>query len=167
MLRTILSATVGTAVTLAATQAFAQTSPEFTPGHGALNVFDGDGIAATPLWLKIWFAIMLGAFATGLVFIRRQPIARWAVGGFLMPFLIAGPIFQALGLPFLGGSIAIAHLVFWTPAFVLLLLRRPFLDPDQTRGFKVWSAVMTGVMAFSFIFDIRDAVIYSLHFAGA
>lgn len=148
------------------TYAHAQTPTEFAPGYGALDVFNGEGIAATPLWIRIWFAVMIGTFAAGLMFVWRHATAGWAVGGFLLPFLIAGPIFKAFGLPFLGGSIAIAHLVFWTPALILLLLRRPFFDPTEGSSYRIWSAAMTGVIVFSFVFDIRDAAIYTLHFTG-
>jgi hypothetical protein len=149
------------------TQVHAYASAEYSPGYGALDVFNGPGMAATPLWIKVWFAVMVATFASGLAFIRRHTSARLAVCGFLLPFLIAGPIFKALGLPFLGGSIAIAHLVFWTPALVVLLLRRPFFDSTKGTGFRIWSGAMTGVILFSFIFDIRDAVIYSSHFIGS
>ena len=144
----------------------AQTSPEFVPGYGALDVFDGAGIATTPLWVKIWFAVMITTFAAGLIFVWRHMVARLTVGGFVLPFLVAGPIFNALGLPFLGGSIAIAHLVFWTPALAVLILHRPFLDSEMSSGFRTWSAAMTGVILFSFVFDIRDTVTYISYFAG-
>jgi hypothetical protein len=69
-------------------------------------------------------------------------------------------VFELLNLPFLGGSIAIMHLVCWSPVLFLLLLKRPFFNSNEQVGFRVWSALMAGVLIFSFIFDIRDAVIY-------
>lgn len=68
-----------------------------------------------------------------------------------------------MGLPFLGGAIALGHLIFWMPAFVMLVKQRPFLDEQQSTAFRFWSGAMTGAYAFSFIFDVRDTVIYLGH----
>ena len=146
--------------------AFAEVSANFESGHTALQVFDQTGISSMPLWLKVWIGIMMITFASGLLFVWKHPIARWAVGGFLMPFLVMGEIINALGWPFLSGSIALAHLIFWTPALLLLLWKRPFLDTNQGIPFRIWSTAMTGVILFSFIFDIRDSVIYVTHLSA-
>lgn len=135
----------------------------YEKGHGALQVFDADGIALTPQWVQIWLGFMLLTFATGLIFVWKKPIARWAVGGFLVGAGGGGFIFSALGLPFLSGAIAIIHILFWSPALFLLLTRRPFLDAAEGMAFRIWSGAMTGVMLFSFVFDIRDAYIYIAH----
>lgn len=140
----------------------------FAKGHGALQHFDAQGMSVTPMWIQIWVAVMVLTFAIGLfVFAWKQPIARWAAGGFILSASSGASIFGALGLPFLSGAIAIMHIICWTPALVLLLTRLPFLDPEQGRWFRVWSAAITFVISFSFVFDIRDAAIYIAHFAGA
>ena len=140
---------------------------EYAKGHGALQVFDDEGIANSPPWVQAWiFYVMLPTFALGLIFVWWRPIARFAVGGFLCSMLLGGPIFQALGLPYLSGAIAIAHIVFWSPALMLLLIWRPFLDGAEALGYRLWSALMTFVILFSFVFDIRDAAIYIDHVAG-
>lgn len=140
---------------------------QFAKGHGALEVFDADGVAASPLWVQLWVGFMVLTFAVGLIFfVWKRPIARWAVGGFLFSALTGEFIFSALGLPFLSGSIAIMHLLGWTPALVLLLIRRPFLDANEGQAFRIWSGVMIFVILFSFVFDIRDAFLYIQHFSG-
>jgi hypothetical protein len=141
---------------------------EFAKGHGALQYFDAEGMSVTPMWVQVWVAAMVLTFAIGLfVFAWKQPIARWAAGGFIVSASTGEAVFATLGLPFLSGAIAIMHIVCWTPALVLLLTRRPFLDPEQGRWFRIWSGAITFVISFSFIFDIRDAAIYIAHFAGA
>ncbi|MEO1035124.1 MAG: hypothetical protein AAFX44_06140 [Pseudomonadota bacterium] len=158
---------IATAVVALATVSFSTAhATEFESGHGALQVFDADGMASMPLWVKVWLAIMLGTFASGLLFVWRQPLARWAVGGILTSFFVTPWIFRALELPYLSGAIAIGHIVFWTPALLLLLLRRPFSNAREGRWFRAWSGAMTAVILFSFVFDIRDAAIYIEHFAG-
>jgi len=137
---------------------------EYAKGHSALEVFDAEGIAATPLWVQMWVGFMLAMFAIGLfAFAWKQPIARWLVGGFLLSALFGETLFNAMGLPFLSGSIAILHLVLWSPGFILLLIKRPFLNPSEGRWFRVWSGVMVCSIIFSYVFDVRDAAIYLNH----
>ena len=162
-LKKLSSIVLGTIALSGAWVAAAQTVTEYESGPGALQVFDNDGMASAPLWVQIWIVIMLASFAAGLLFVWKQPIARWAVGGFIAPFIVAGPIYGALGWPFLSGAIALNHLIFWSPALFLLLTQRPFLNGNKSGAFRIWSAVITFVIIFSFIFDIRDAVIYLGH----
>jgi hypothetical protein len=139
---------------------------EYALGHGALEVFGGDGFKQTPTWVQAWVGFMLATFAVGLFFSWKHPLARWVVSGLVLSASCGGAIFAFLGLPFLGGSIAITHLVFWTPALIFLLIKRPFFNMAEPTAFRVWSAVITGVIIFSFVFDIRDAAVYILHIRG-
>lgn len=135
----------------------------YPKGHGPLEVFDADGFAATPLWVQLWVGFLMSTFAAGLFFVRNHALARWASGGFIVSAATGHLTFSILGLPFLGGSIAIMHIVCWTPALVLLLLKRPFLDANEGPPYRIWSAIMTGAILFSFVFDFRDASTYIGH----
>ena len=139
----------------------------YESGYGALDVFDGAGMALLPTWGFIWLLGLVATFAAGLFFVWRRPVARVAVAGFLLSMVVTPLLFRTLGLPFLGGAIAIGHLLFWTPALVLLLANRPFLDADENVLFRLWTAAMTFVILFSFVFDARDAWTYIAHFSGA
>jgi|TARA_B110000879_G_scaffold200692_1_gene274939 hypothetical protein len=146
----------------------AVSAEQYEKGHGALQYFDAQGMSVSPIWVQAWVAFMVLTFAIGLfVFAWRQPIARWAAGGFILSASSGAAIFGALGLPFLSGAIAIMHIICWTPALVLLLTRLPFFDPEHSQAFKIWAGTLTFVISFSFIFDLRDAVIYIAHFAAA
>ena len=139
---------------------------EFAKGTGALEIFDGEAFAAMPLWGQVWLVFLVSTFVVGLIFFAwKQPIARWAAGGFIVSIATGHMVFAALGLPMLSGSIAIWHIVCWTPALVLLLTQRPFLNPNEGRWYRIWSGVMTCAILFSFVFDVRDAVIYIDHFS--
>lgn len=152
------------ATSLLLTTANALGAEVYAKGNGALEVFDADGMAASPTWVMAWVGFMMVTFAIGLfVFAWKKPIARWAAGGFIVSAATGAAVFNALGLPFLSGSIAIMHLVCWTPALILLLVKRPFADAAEGRWFRIWSGVMTFVILFSFVFDIRDAFIYISH----
>ena len=144
--------------------AFAQDESLYEAGHGALQRFgSGAGIAATPLWVQIWLIILGICLLSSVFFVRRHAVARWVIGGIIVSIPLTPVLVRAMGFPFLGGAIALGHLVFWMPAFVMLFLQRPFLDEQHSTPFRVWAGAMTAAYAFSFIFDIRDTVIYLGH----
>lgn len=136
---------------------------QYSVGHGALDVFNKDGFLTTPLWVQVWVVLLISTFVMGFYFAWKHPLARWAVGGFILSMTMGHTVFELLNLPFLGGSIAIMHLVCWSPMLFLLLLKRPYLNVNESIGFRVWSGLMTAVLIFSFVFDIRDAAIYLSH----
>lgn len=134
---------------------------DYSHGHGALQVFNQQGFANTPKWVQGWIIVMLSSFASGLFFVKNHPIARWVVGGFVLGALSGNAIAAVLGLPLLSGYIALVHLVFWSPGLYQLLSKRPFKKTKS--AFSIWSGVITGVILFSFVFDIRDAFLYVQH----
>ena len=136
---------------------------EYPSGAGALEVFDGEARAAVPPLLKVWLMLLLGTFAASIIFVWKKPLARWALGGLIVAMFAGGPIFNALGLPMLGGAIALSHIVCWTPVLLLLLWKRPFLNSSEWLPYRIWSALLLIVIVISFVFDIRDAWIYLNH----
>lgn len=137
------------------------TASTYERGYKALELFDGAAMAAMPRWIQIWLNILSAVFVAGLLFVWKRVEARWAVGGFLASALTAMFIVPQTGLVPLGGLFALIHVIFWTPALVLLLTRRPFLKERSL--YAIWSGLMTGVITFSFIFDIPDSAIYLNH----
>lgn len=139
---------------------------DYEHGNGALQLFDSEGMKNSPQWVMIWVMFMMASFICGLFFVWNHPIARWVVGGMFAGMaagLIAGNVIGVQAS--LSGFIALIHIVFWSPGLYQLLSKRPFMQP--TSAFSIWSAVITFVILFSFIFDIRDASIYLMHvFAG-
>ena len=136
---------------------------EYTKGHQALQVFDQDGMAAAPRWVMLWVMFMAASFAAGLFFVLRHAIARWVVGGFIVGFAVTA-IAPMLGVVVLSGFIALVHIICWSPGLYQLLSKRPFLPGnDGYSAFSIWSGLITGVILFSWIFDIRDAAIYLQH----
>lgn len=135
-------------------------------GHGALDIFNGEGFLATPTWVQAWVVILISCFIVSVYFSWKHPLARWATGGFILSMTMGNTLFTLLGLPFLGGSIAIMHLVCWSPALLVLLMKRPYFNVDEAISFRIWSGLMVCVLIFSFVFDVRDAVIYISHVSG-
>jgi len=139
---------------------------EFPRGYGPLEVFDFEAIAAAPLAMQLWIGFIILTFLTGSIFVKEQHIARWAVGGIIATVAAGEIVFTAIGLPMLSGAISIWHIVCWSPVLLLLLIHRPFLNPNEGRWYRIWSAVITCVILTSFVFDFRDAAIYINHFNG-
>ena len=138
---------------------------QYVAGHGALNVFNGEGFLSTPTWVQGWLVLLLGTFIVGFYFSWKHSLARWAAVGFVLSMTMGHTVFELLNLPFLGGSIAIMHIACWSPALLVLLLKRPFLNANEKSSFRIWSGLMVSVLVFSFVFDIRDAIIYINHFS--
>ena len=129
-------------------------------GHGALEIFDADGRSRAPLWVKIWLGFLMFMFVAGLLFVKKHPLILWAFGGFIVSASTGRFLFESLELPYLGGSIAIMHLIFWTPAVLIFLVKRPYADSSEQLVYRIWSGAMLGAIIFSFVFDVRDAAIY-------
>ncbi len=127
-------------------------------GNAALELWDSQGAANSPQWVQIWLYIMLGSFAAGLLFVWKHSLARWVVGGFLGSMIAKNVITSTFDVLPLSGFVALLHLIFWSPALYCLLKTKPFMG--EKTAFAIWSGIMTAVIIFSFIFDIRDAVIY-------
>lgn len=131
---------------------------DYNSGHAALEVWDSDAQANLPQWIKIWLIFMGAVYAGGLFFLKNHIEARWLVGGFIAGLLFSKLVIPGLGIVPLSGLVGLDHVVFWTPALVVMLKNRPFI-----RGFSIynfWSGLATGCILFSFVFDLRDAYIY-------
>lgn len=138
---------------------------ELQHGNGALQLFDEEGFANSPAWVQYWIMFMGLSFVCGLLFVWNHPLARWVVGCFVAGLICLEISTSLLGIVPLSGFIACIHLIFWSPALYLLIKQRPIAE--SRTAFALWSAVITFVIAFSFVFDIRDAFIYLQHsFAG-
>ncbi|MCG8416008.1 MAG: hypothetical protein MI746_17470 [Pseudomonadales bacterium] len=137
---------------------------DYVSGHGALEVWDAEGRAGVPLWVRIWLTILQSTFISGLVFVRRNVEARWAVGGFFGVFASAVLSQTLTDIVPLSGFIALLHVLFWSPALYVLLSRRPFLKGRSI--YAAWSALMTFVILFSFVFDIPYTLVYFDHLLG-
>ena len=136
---------------------------EYKKGYRALEIFDAEGMEATPSEVMIWIVVSTSCFAIGLFFLRRHSIARWVTGCYIAGFLslVFSSVFNRVELQ-LAGFNALMHIVFWTPALYKLLTERPFLSKKVT-AFSIWSGVITVVMLISYYFDIPYSIIFLKH----
>lgn len=133
-------------------------------GNGALEIFDAAGQANSPAWVRMWVGFMLLTFVVGIGFAVRRVEARWLMSFIVLGFIVLFTLFLGFGVPQISGFIALLHLIFWTPPLIMLLRNRWFLK--ESSWFARWTGVLTFVILFSFIFDIRDAAIYLDHIMG-
>ncbi len=136
----------------------------YQPGHGALELFNKDADTTTPTWVKYWINFMSLSFVLGLFFVWKRVEARWVVGGMITTIMCAFFIAPAIDMLPLGGLYALIHILTWTPGLYLMIKNKPFMG--EKSFYKYWSGLITAVIIFSFIFDIRDATIYLDHMLG-
>lgn len=133
----------------------------YESGHQALQVWDARAMTNMPLEVKVWLYFMLLTFVIGLAFVRTRVEARWVVCGVLLGLAVTKWVLPAMGFTMLSGLVALVHVIFWTPALYQLLRRRTFLR--ERSFYALWCAWVALVILISFVFDIRDSVIYLEH----
>ena len=121
----------------------------------------------TPQWspaLSWWIRWMIAIGLTSGVFaITGHTGARWVLAAFVLNHAVA------LSLPLSGlvqmsnGLINLTHVVFWTPAVVVLARGVGTLNRRSVYG--VWHLLALATMVVSLLFDYRDGVRYL--FVGA
>lgn len=135
---------------------------DFVPGNHALDlwggVMGGDGLAHSPLWVQYFLKTLFGVSLIGILFMPKHVEARWAAGGLLAGVFNTFYVIPYLPIVSLGGMYAVMHFILWLPGIYLLLKNRPFLEGWS--AYSVWSAAVTFIILFSFIFDVRDSLIY-------
>ena len=133
-------------------------APSFTGVSSGLSpheVWDHTSVWQTPLWLQVWLmGIVFPTFLASLFFLHRSMEARLALGGFVLGHL---PMMLRL-FETAVGTIALMHVVLYTPALVALARRRPRVR--LASPFGAWVHVMLAVLAISLAFDLRDGLRY-------
>ena len=117
----------------------------------------------TPQWspaLSWWIRWMIAIGYSSTVFaIAGHSAARWVLAAFVVNHVVAifGPIFGPLP-PTSNGLISLTHVVFWTPAVVILARGLRTLNRQSVYG--VWHLLALATMVISLLFDYRDAFRY-------
>ncbi len=98
---------------------------EATHAAATLN----EAIAAGPLWLRAWIALLILTHVASLVFVfgrvdgklTFRPECAAIIASFIAAALAMDWIYQSYGYVRLLG---LAHLIFWTPAYAWVIARR-------------------------------------------
>ena len=112
----------------------------------------------TPQWspaLSWWIRWMIAIGYSSTIFaIAGHTGARWVLAAFVVNHLVAifGPF------PPSNGLISLTHVIFWTPAVVMLAWGLRTLNRQSVYG--VWHLLALTTMVISLFFDYRDAFRY-------
>jgi len=136
-------------------------SAVYEHGHMALQIWDEEGQANAPAWVQAWLMVMRVSMLSGLLFVWRHVEARWVTAGVALGFFATQVAIPMLPIVKLSGLVALVHVIAWSPGLFFMLKNRPFLKGLSI--YAVWSGLITLIIVFSFIFDVRDSVIYTHH----
>lgn len=163
-MKTGLALLIGAVAVLAS--AAGVNAQEYQEGHRALEIWNDDAMANSPIAIQAWLYTMLATFALGLLFAWRHYPPLLAVLGFVGMIFSMDTIAQTLGLTVgdgevLSGYVSLMHIVFWSPALAGMLATRSFLRLGTWYG--RWSLALTAVILGSFYFDVPLAATYLNH----
>jgi hypothetical protein len=121
----------------------------------------GDAIATEPLWLRSWLFVLVTVNLAALLFVVGREGGRWRVRlepiAILASFLVAGVfmgwLYEQVGYVRLLG---LAHLLFWGPVWVWILLRRTAIGTGSWFGRYVHAYLV--VAGISLAIDTVDVV---------
>ncbi len=134
----------------------------FVPGNLPLQLWGGtmggDGLANSPEWVQNFLLFLTVMALVSIIFMPRRLEARWAGGGLLAGIFNTFWVIPNLPIVSLGGMYAVMHFILWLPGYYLLLKNRPYMKGWSLYG--IWCALVTFIMTFSFIFDVRDTSVY-------
>ncbi|MBM3778705.1 MAG: hypothetical protein FJW23_10790 [Acidimicrobiia bacterium] len=116
---------------------------------------------ATPQWgpvLSWWIRWMVTIGMTSAIFAFRHTPARWVLAAYVCNHALA--IYGAMAglVPMSDGWINVTHVLFWTPAVVLLA--RSLGAAGYRTAYGVWHRLALATMTMSLVFDYRDAFRY-------
>jgi hypothetical protein len=122
-----------------------------------------EAIATEPTWLQLWVLVLVVTNLVALLFVVGRRDGRFHVRyesiAILVSFFAAGAfmgwIYEQAGYVRLLG---LAHLVFWTPAWVWILSRRRQIGTADLFGKYVH--LYLGVAGLSLVIDAIDVVRY-------
>lgn len=128
----------------------------------------GEAIAMQPTWLKSWMYLLGATNLAAVIFLAKRVDGKWRPRlealVILISFLAAATfmewLFEQYGYVRLLG---LAHLVFWTPAYVWILSRRKQLVAD----FPIFGKYVLFYLLINGISLVIDFVDVVRHFAGS
>lgn len=137
-----------------------------TPGFDGLLA--NDALLMTPVaeigdylppFVSLWLLWLLLIAVSALILAVKKVEARFIVLAFAAAIacgFIVPPIIGAQN--FVYASLSVAHMIFWTPAVIAIIMRRDVVVWKSLYG--RWLAVALATMIISLVFDWRDGLVY-------
>jgi len=130
-------------------------------GFGALLTMTSSVFGSTPQWSPAvgwWIRWMITIGLTSAVFSISHTDARWVLAAFVANHTVAIGTGMSGLLPMGDGLINLTHVVFWTPA--VIVLARSLTSVNRGSVYGVWHHLALATMVISLVFDYRDAIKY-------
>jgi hypothetical protein len=110
---------------------------------------------AVSWWIR-WL-VLIGL--TAIFFAFKHTGARWVLGAYVANHSVAMGTGWLLGADALtNGLVSVTHVVFWTPAVVVLIMGLRTIN--RTSLYGGWHVAALATMGISLLFDYRDSYIY-------
>ena len=137
--------------------------------RGALILLGAAGLGAitsavwgdTPQWppvLTWWIRWMVTIGMTSAIFAFSHGAPRWVLAAYLANHVVAIGLGVSGLVPFSDGLINLTHVIFWTPAVVVLA--RGLSDLNRRTPYGIWHLLALTTMSISLVFDYRDTFKY-------
>lgn len=128
-------------------------------GSPALELWNNEARLSLPTWLAVWLGFLALTFVASILFAWRYPAARWVLAGFIGSHVAVVLIESTDGMVLRAGLVSLLHVIFWTPGLIALIAYRDAIKPPTPYG--IWASALLFVYAVAFIFDIRDAIVWT------
>jgi hypothetical protein len=115
----------------------------------------------TPQWppvLTWWIRWMVTIGMTSTIFAFSHSAPRWVLAAYLTNHAVAIGLGVSGLVPMSDGLINLTHVIFWTPAVVMLA--RGLGNLNRVSAYGVWHLLALTTMSISLVFDYRDAFKY-------
>ncbi len=115
----------------------------------------------TPQWppvLAWWIRWMVTIGMTSAIFAFSHSTPRWVLAAYLTNHVVAIGLGVSGLVPMSDGLINLTHVVFWTPAVVVLA--RGLSNLHRRTPYGIWHLLALTTMSISLVFDYRDAFKY-------
>ncbi|MEZ5559970.1 MAG: hypothetical protein R3E86_15670 [Pseudomonadales bacterium] len=124
-----------------------------------------EAIALQPAWLQAWIMVLVLTHLAALAFVVGRVDARWQVrvepfviiGSFLVAAVFMSWLYERVGYVRLLG---LAHVLFWTPAWVWIWRRRRRVPAKSVYGWYL--VAYLAIAGTSLIVDVIDLCRYVL-----
>jgi hypothetical protein len=122
-------------------------------------------MATEPSWIRAWIQVLIVVNLAAVLFIVGRDEGRWRVraepvaiiAGFFAAAIAMNQLYESVGYVRLLG---LAHVIFWGPVWVFLLLRRERYPMRSLFGGYVHLYLL--IAGISLVIDVLDVVRYAL-----
>lgn len=130
-------------------------------GAAALWTMTNSVFGPTPQWspaIGWWIRWMITIGLTSAIFAVKHTGARWVLAAFVANHTVAIGTGMSGLVPMSDGAINLTHVVFWTPA--VIVLARSLRTLNRRSIYGIWHLLALATMVVSLVFDYRDAFRY-------